>query len=66
MALLMAGKCPEYFKAIGSYVPITDLKQFHDQSEFYRDGLLACCSASSLVLSIYSLNSPRMRLPSAR
>ena len=46
MALLMAGKCPEYFKAIGSYVPITDLKQFHDQSEFYRDGLLACCSGS--------------------
>ncbi len=47
MALLMAGKCPEYFKAIGSYVPITDLKQFHDQSEFYRDGLLACCSGSA-------------------
>ncbi|MBQ2932484.1 MAG: hypothetical protein IJE62_06565 [Clostridia bacterium] len=26
MSLLMAGFCPGYFKLIGAYVPITDLK----------------------------------------
>ena len=28
MALIMAGMCPEYFKAIGAYVPITDLEKW--------------------------------------
>ncbi len=44
MALLMAGFCPEYFKAIGAYVPITDLEKWTNQNSDYRDHVLACCS----------------------
>ncbi len=43
MALLMAGKCPEYFKAIGSFVPITDLRDFVMESKHYRPSVIACC-----------------------
>ena len=46
MSLLMAGFCPEYFKAIGSYVPITDLVKWKAQSERYRDSVIACCGES--------------------
>ena len=47
MSLLMAGLCPEYFKAIGAYVPLTDLEKFAKQTEtWYREHLLACCSNS--------------------
>ena len=46
MALLIAGMIPEYFKAIGSYVPITDLKKWADYNEQYRPHILACCSDS--------------------
>ena len=44
MALLMAGFCPEYFKAIGAYVPITDLELWTTQKENYREHVLACCN----------------------
>lgn len=44
MALLMAGFCPEYFKAIGAYVPITDLCKWAEQNENYRPHVLACCN----------------------
>ncbi len=44
MALLMAGMIPEYFKAVGAYVPITDLKKWAEQNETYRDHVLACCN----------------------
>ncbi len=43
MSLLMAGFCPEYFKAIGAYVPITDLEKWTKQNANYRDHVLACC-----------------------
>ncbi len=43
MALLMAGKCPEYFKAIGAFVPITDLREWVKESKSYRDRVFACC-----------------------
>ncbi len=43
MALLMAGFCPEYFKAIGAYVPITNLVKWAEQNENYRPHVLACC-----------------------
>lgn len=43
MALLMAGKCPEYFKAIGSFVPVTDLREFVKQSKRYRASVFDCC-----------------------
>ncbi len=44
MALLMAGFCPEYFRAVGAYVPITDLEKWINQNAYYRDHVLACCS----------------------
>lgn len=43
MALLMAGKCPEYFKAIGAFVPITDLRAWVEESKTYRSRVIACC-----------------------
>ena len=46
MALLMAGYCPEYFRAIGAYVPITDLKKWVEQSVTYCTHVLTCCADS--------------------
>ena len=43
MALLMAGKCPEYFRAIGAFVPITDLREWIHENENYRPKIIACC-----------------------
>lgn len=43
MSLLMAGFCPEYFKAIGAYVPITDLERWTKQNKNYCEHVLACC-----------------------
>ena len=45
MALMMAGFIPEYFKAIGSYVPITDLKKWTVQNPDYAEGVRACCGS---------------------
>ncbi len=44
MAALMAGTSPERFKAIGAFVPITDLVKWAQQNENYRPHMLACCS----------------------
>ena len=44
MALMMAGFCPELFRAIGSYVPITDLSAWAKQNQGYAPHVLACCS----------------------
>ena len=46
MALMMCGFCPEYFKAVGAFVPVTDLNLFAEQNEEYRRHVLACCSGS--------------------
>jgi len=46
MTLLMCGFCPEYFKAAGAYVPITDLKKWAGQNGDYRSHVLACCGDS--------------------
>ena len=43
MALLIAGMIPEYFKAIGAYVPITDLRKWVHENANYREHVLACC-----------------------
>ena len=47
MALLMAGMCPEYFKAVGAYVPITDLARWASENPDYRQHVLACCKDST-------------------
>ena len=44
MALLMAGFKPEYFKAIGAFVGITDLKRWSEENLNYREHVLACCN----------------------
>lgn len=44
MALLMAGFRPDYFKAIGAFVGITDLKKWSEENLNYREHVLACCS----------------------
>ncbi len=44
MSLLMAGMCPEYFKAIGAYVPITDLEKWTHQNERYSKHVYDCCN----------------------
>ncbi len=46
MALLMAGMCPEYFKAVSAYVPITDLAKWSEQNSKYRQHVLDCCGGS--------------------
>ena len=46
MALLMAGMIPEYFKAIGAYVPITDLEKWTRQNDYYEPHVLACCDST--------------------
>lgn len=43
MALLMAGMCPEYFKAIGAYVPISDLAKWSEENTGYGKHIMACC-----------------------
>ena len=43
MALMMAGMCPERFKAIGAFVPITDLTKWAEENANYRHHILACC-----------------------
>ncbi len=45
MALMMAGYCPEYFKAIGAFVPICDLARWAEENEGYRPHILACCGS---------------------
>ena len=43
MALLMAGMIPEYFEAIAAFVPITNLSDWYDQTDKYKNSILACC-----------------------
>ena len=44
MAMLMAGFRPKYFRAIGAFVGITDLKKWSEENMNYREDILACCS----------------------
>ena len=50
MAMLMAGFCPEYFKAIGAYVPITDLKKWTEENPNYKPHVVACCGTEEEML----------------
>ena len=47
MSLLMAGFCPQYFKAVGAYVPITDLEKWEKQNKNYSEHVLACCGGDT-------------------
>ena len=46
MALLMCGFCPTYFKAVGAFVPITDLRKWTEENENSKKHVLACCGNS--------------------
>ena len=43
MSLLMAAYCPEYFKAIAATVPISDLMNWAEEREEYREDIHVCC-----------------------
>ena len=43
MSLMMAGFCPEYFRAVASFVPITDLSAWCEYSSHYAAHVKACC-----------------------
>lgn len=43
MALLMAGYIPEYFKAVGAFVPICDLEAWCVENPNYAPRIRACC-----------------------
>ena len=45
-ALMTAAKWPALFKAVGAYVPITDLAAWAETSSYYCPHILACCSGS--------------------
>ena len=44
MAMLMAGFRPDRFKAIASFVGITDLSKWSEENVQYRSHILACCN----------------------
>lgn len=46
MALMMAGYAPERFRAITSFVAITDLAAWHGENPHYAPHIAACCSDS--------------------
>ena len=50
MALMMAGYCPEYFKAIGAFVPITNLAKWTEQNPNYKPHVVACCGTEEEML----------------
>ncbi len=44
MALMLCGIAPKMFRAVGAYVPITDLKKWTRQNPNYKAHVVACCS----------------------
>jgi dipeptidyl aminopeptidase/acylaminoacyl peptidase len=45
MAMLMAGYCPEYFRAIAAFAPISDLERWRTTASGYRPHIDYCCNA---------------------
>ena len=43
MALMTAAKDPTLFRAVGSFVPITDLLLWTKQNSGYKNSVIACC-----------------------
>lgn len=44
MALMLCSVVPKMFRAVGAYVPITDLGKWARENPNYRKHVLACCS----------------------
>ena len=47
MSLMTAAKNPTYFRAVGAFVPITDLALWTTENENYKNSVLACCAGDS-------------------
>ena len=47
MSLLMAGFCPEVFKAVAAFVPITDIEKWNKENQKYSPHILACCGENA-------------------
>lgn len=47
MAMLMAGFCPEYFKAIAAFAPISDLARWKNEAPSYAPHIEHCCGKSN-------------------
>ena len=44
MTLMMASFCPEVFRVMAAFVPISNLIKWAEYSDHYREHILACCS----------------------
>ena len=47
MAMLMAGYCPEYFRAIAAFAPISDLERWKGEAPGYAPHVDYCCNCDS-------------------
>lgn len=47
MALLMAGVAPDLFRAVASFVPITNLAKWYEQNKKYAPHVKACCGTKA-------------------
>ena len=45
MAMLMAGFCPEYFRAIAAFAPISDLERWKKEAPSYAPHVDYCCNS---------------------
>lgn len=45
MAMLMAGYCPEYFRAIAAFAPISDLERWKGEAPSYAPHVDYCCNS---------------------
>ena len=43
MALMVSGNIPEYFKAVGAFVPVCNLEDWTNENANYAPHVLACC-----------------------
>ncbi len=58
MALLMAGYMPKMWKAVCSFVPITDVGKWYFENPNYSDGIAACCGEYEDSKDEYDYRSP--------
>lgn len=45
MAMMMAGFCPEYFRAIAAFAPISDLERWKSEAPSYAPHVDYCCNS---------------------
>ena len=49
MALLMAAYAPNLWRAVGAFVPVVDLKKWHEENPNYREKVEACCGGAPTI-----------------